>query len=110
MKIISNGQFEQEVLNSANPVFVDFWATWCGPCNVMAPVVEEVAKEFEGKVDFVKVDVDQSKELATKYNVMSIPDFIIFQNGKVLAQLSGILSKESLRKYIQNYVKEELKA
>jgi thioredoxin 1 len=110
MRIISNGQFEQEVLNSANPVFVDFWATWCGPCNVMVPVVEDVAKEFEGKVDFVKVDVDQSKELATKYNVMSIPDFIIFQNGKVLAQLSGILSKESLRKYIQNYSKVELKA
>ena len=110
MKIISNEKFEQEVLNSANPVFVDFWATWCGPCNVMVPVVEEVAREFEGKVDFVKVDVDQSKELATKYNVMSIPDFIIFQNGKVLAQLSGILSKESLRKYIQNYLKGELKA
>lgn len=110
MKIISNEKFEQEVLNSANPVFVDFWATWCGPCNVMVPVVEEVAREFEGKVDFVKVDVDQSKELATKYNVMSIPAFILFQNRKVLAQLSGILSKEALRKYIQNYVEEELEA
>lgn len=110
MKIISNEQFEQEVLNSTNPVFVDFWATWCGPCNVMVPIFEEVAKEFEGKVDFVKVDLDQNKELATKYNVRSIPAFIIFQNGKVLSQRSGILSKEALRKYIQNYVRGELKA
>jgi len=74
-EITSTQQFEQEVLNSANPVFVDFWATWCGPCQMVSPIVEELAKEYEDKVNFVKVDVDQNKELASKYNILINPFF-----------------------------------
>ena len=88
-EITSTQQFEEEVLNSSKPVFVDFWAEWCGPCRAVSPAVEEVSKEYDGKVDFVKVNVDQNNELASKYNVFSIPTLAIFQNGKVIAQQAG---------------------
>ncbi len=109
MQNITKEQWDQ-VTSSEKPVFVDFWATWCGSCNVMTPIVEELAKEYEGKADFVKVNVDQNKELAKKYNIISIPAFVIFQNGKVIAQHSGVASKESVSGYIHNNIKEGLKA
>ncbi len=109
-EITSTQQFEQEVLNSNHPVFVDFWATWCGPCQMVSPIVEELAKEYKDKVNFVKVDVDQNKELASKYNIMSIPTLAIFRNGQVVAQTAGAGSKESLRNYIDKNIQTEASA
>ena len=79
-------QWQNEVINSDKPVFVDFWAEWCGPCRLVSPAVEELSKEYEGKVNFVKVNVDDNNELASKYNVFSIPTLAIFRDGKVIAQ------------------------
>ncbi len=108
MRNISQEQWEQEVVNSDKPVFVDFWATWCGPCKIISPIVEELAKEYEGKVDFVKVDVDQNRELASKYNIRSIPTLAIFRNGQVVAQAAGAASKESIRTYIDKNIQTEV--
>ncbi len=110
MRNISQEQWEQEVVNSDKPVFVDFWAAWCGPCRIISPLVEELAKEYEGKVDFVKVDVDQNRELASKYNIRSIPTLAIFRNGQVVAQAAGAASKESIRTYIDKNIQTEVSA
>ena len=110
MKNISKEQWEQEVINSDKPVFVDFWATWCGPCGIVAPIVEELAKDYEGKVNFVKVNVDQNKELASKYNIFSIPTLAIFRNGQVVSQADGAASKESIRNFIDKNIQTEVSA
>ena len=109
-EIKSTQQFEQDVLNSNHPVFVDFWTTWCGPCQMVSPIVEELAKEYEDIVNFVKVDVDQNKELASKYNILSIPTLAIFRNGQVVAQAAGARSKESIRTYINKNIQTEASA
>ncbi len=110
MRNISQEQWEQEVVNSDKPVFVDFWATWCGPCRIISPIVEELAKEYEGKVNFVKVDVDQNRELARENNISSIPTLAIFRNGQVVAQAAGAASKESIRTYIDKNIQMEASA
>lgn len=103
MELILNEQtFDKEVLKSAEPVMVDFWATWCGPCKVMLPVVEELAKELSGKPYKIgKVNVDENGVLAGKYNVMSIPTFIFFKGGKEQARLMGAQSKDKLLKTLE---------
>jgi thioredoxin 1 len=101
-EIKNSQQFEQQVLNSANPVFVDFWAEWCGPCRSVSPVVEELSGEYDGKVDFVKVNVDENGELAQKYNVFSIPTLAIFKNGEVVSQKVGASTKESYKTMIDS--------
>ena len=103
-EITSTQQFEQEVLNSSKPVFVDFWAEWCGPCRMVSPTVEELSGEYEGKVDFVKVNVDQNNELSQKYGIFSIPTLAIFENGKVIAQTAGAASKDKIRSYIDSNI------
>ena len=92
--------WETDVMNSSLPVFVDFWAEWCGPCRMVSPVVEELATEYEGKVSFVKVNVDEANELASKYNVFSIPTLAIFSKGQVVSQQVGAASKESYKNMI----------
>ena len=92
--------WETDVMSSSIPVFVDFWAEWCGPCRMVSPVVEELSEEFSGKVDFVKVNVDQANEIASKYNVFSIPTLAIFSKGQIVAQQVGAASKESYKNMI----------
>lgn len=95
MKITSEN-FEKEVLNSEVPVLVDFFAIWCGPCKMMSPVVEELAKEMEGKAKVYKVDTDEEQNLAIKYGIMSIPTFIVFKNGEPAGKAVGMRNKEEL--------------
>ncbi|MFQ5573771.1 MAG: thioredoxin [Nitrosopumilaceae archaeon] len=97
-------QWQNEVINSEKPVFVDFWAEWCGPCRIVSPTVEELSKDYNDKVNFVKVNVDENNELASKYNIFSIPTLAIFRDGKIIAQTAGAASKESLRTYIDKHL------
>ena len=101
-EITSTQEFEQEVLNSSNPVFVDFWAEWCGPCRAVSPTIEELSNEYQGKLDFVKVNVDQNSDLAQKYNVFSIPTLTIFRDGEIVSQKMGAASKESFKTMIDS--------
>ena len=97
MKIkLSSENFEKEVLKSEKSVLVDFYADWCGPCNAMAPVIEELATELEEKAKVGKINVDENSDIAVKYNVMSIPTLIIFKNGKEEKRLVGLRDKEEL--------------
>ena len=90
---LSSENFKEEVLNSEKPVLVDFYADWCGPCNAMAPVIEELAKELEGKAKVGKINVDENSDIAVEYNVMSIPTLIVFKNGKEEKRLVGLRDK-----------------
>ena len=88
--------FEEEVLKSELPVLVDFFAVWCGPCQMMAPVIEEMAKELEGKVKIGKMNVDESPQTAEKYSIMSIPTLILFKDGQVVKTFQGFRTKEDI--------------
>lgn len=88
--------FTDEVINSDIPVLVDFWATWCGPCRMIAPIIEELASEFDGKVKVCKVNVDEEMELALQYRVESIPLLLLFKDGKVVNKLVGLNDKEEI--------------
>jgi len=102
MLMITDKNFEDEVVNSKIPVLVDFWAFWCGPCQMVGPIVEELAKEFEGKVKIGKLNVDENPQVAVKYNVMSIPTVIFFKEGKEVARQIGLESKETYLKLISS--------
>ena len=93
---VTEQSFDEQVLQSSLPVLVDFAAEWCGPCKMMAPILEEVAQELDGKIDIAKIDVDQAQTLAGKYNVMSIPNLMIFKDGKVVEQMKGAMAKDQL--------------
>lgn len=94
--IITKENFEKEVLKSDIPVLVDFWATWCGPCRMLAPIVEEIANENAGKIKVGKIDVDQQPELAMQFRVASIPTLMLFREGKVVAQSLGYKPKAQI--------------
>jgi thioredoxin 1 len=98
--VFNDDNFESEVLKSKEPVLVDFFAEWCGPCKMMAPVIEEIAKETEGKFKVGKINVDESPDAAEKYGVMSIPTLILFKEGEVSKTLVGLRSKEDIIKEI----------
>jgi thioredoxin 1 len=93
---LSETNFEQEVLKANTPVLVDFWAVWCGPCKMIAPIVDELAVEYEGKLKIGKVDVDNHQQIAMQYGIRSIPTLLIFKDGKVVEQIVGAAPKKSL--------------
>ena len=101
---ITDYNFDEEVSSSQTPVLVDYWATWCGPCKMVSPIVEEVATEFEGKLKGGKLDVDTNQASAAKQNVMSIPTLLIFKEGQVVAQQVGALSKTQLTEFIETHL------
>ena len=98
---VTDNNFEAEVLQSATPVLVDFSATWCGPCKKLEPVVHEIAGEFEGRLKVVKVDVDQARQTAAKFGVMSVPTVFLFKAGEVKDQHVGLASKGMLADKVQ---------
>jgi thioredoxin 1 len=99
--VLTKENFEEEVLKSEIPVLVDFWATWCGPCKAMAPILEEIASENTGKLKVVKLDVDSQSALAQQYGVMSMPTFMVFKGGKRVAQVIGAMPKSQLMGVVQ---------
>ena len=101
MTILTSENFDREVLNSDKPVVVDFWATWCGPCRMLAPVIEEIANEYAGKVKVGKVNVDDERELALEYGVSSIPTVMVFQNGEVKETSVGYRPKEEIEQLLK---------
>ncbi len=93
---ITSKNFEEEVSKSELPVLLDFWATWCGPCKMVSPIVDEVANEVEGKAKVGKINVDEEQELASAFQIMSIPTLVVIQNGKLVKQAVGVRSKAEI--------------
>ena len=98
--IVGEDNFQSVVLQSKSPVMVDFWAQWCGPCLASAPVLEELAKEYAGKMDFAKVDVDANGPLAAKYGIAAIPTMLVFKGGQPVQQITGYKPKKELKKVL----------
>ncbi len=95
---VGDANFQSEVLESDKPVIVDFWAAWCGPCRMVSPIVEEIASEYGDKVKVAKLNVDENKETATRYGIMSIPTILLFKNGDIAKQVVGAMPKSALVK------------
>ena len=102
IKHVSDATFETDVVNSGQPVLVDYWAEWCGPCKMIAPILEEVAADYDGKLSIAKVDVDQNQATAAKFGIRGIPTLMLFKNGAVVATKVGALSKSQLTAFIDS--------
>ena len=104
IKHISDASFEADVLKSDRPVLVDFWAEWCGPCKAIAPILEEIAKEYDGKISIAKLDVDANQTIPAKFGIRGIPTLILFKNGVVAAQKVGAMAKGQLTSFIDSNI------
>ncbi len=101
---ISDAEFDNEVLNSSEPVLIDYWAEWCGPCKMIAPILEEVAEEYNGKLRVVKINIDDNPLTPPKYNIRGIPTLMLFKNGNVEATKVGSVSKSQLTAFIDGHI------
>ncbi len=99
---ISDQSFKDEVLSSNEPVLVDFWAEWCGPCRSLTPIVEELSEEFKGKVKVAKIDIDANQEVSVEYGIRNIPTLLFFKNGQVVDKVVGVQPKEKLAERLQS--------
>jgi thioredoxin len=102
MKNVNSANFKESVLDSTKPVLVDFWAEWCGPCKVLGPVLEEISGLVSDKIEIVKLNVDESRDLAAEYGIRGIPTMMIFQNGKVISTMVGNQPKDEILRSIQS--------
>ncbi len=101
---LQDNTFEQEVLKSETPVLVDFWAVWCGPCKALAPTVDEIARDYKGKVKVAKLDVDHAQQTAQKFGIRSIPTLLLFKGGRVVDTIVGAVPKSKLAAAVQKVV------
>ncbi len=101
---VDEAKFEEMVIKADKPVMVDFWAIWCKPCLIVAPIVDELAEEYDGKVNFFKVDVDQNPKIAATYGIMSIPTLLIFKNGEPVSNVVGARPKAELQKTLESVI------
>lgn len=104
MKAINENQFSEEVIKENLPVLVDFWAPWCGPCRALGPILEDLSTDYEGKIKFVKINVDENPEISGKYKIMSIPTVKIFKNGEIVEDMVGLKSKLELERILNKHI------
>ncbi|MDP7527540.1 MAG: thioredoxin TrxA [Candidatus Marinimicrobia bacterium] len=104
IKVVSDASFETDVVNSSQPVLVDFWAEWCGPCKALSPVLDEIANEYDGRVRIVKVNVDENAQIPPKYGIRGIPTMLLFKDGVVEATKVGALSKANLSAFLDSNI------
>ncbi len=104
IKVVTDDSFESDVVNSSQAVLVDFWAPWCGPCKALAPVLDEIASEYDGKVTIAKINVDENDQSPQKYGVRGIPTMLVFKDGEVVATKMGALSKAELSAFIDSNI------
>ena len=104
MADVTDATFQDQVLKAKNPVLVDFWAPWCGPCKIVKPIVEELAKEYTGKIDVLEMNVDDNPEVSGQYGVMSIPTLMVFKNGQPVKSAIGAQPKEALKHMIDESI------
>ena len=102
---VNDGNFEQEVINSDIPVLVDFWAEWCGPCRMIAPTIEEIAKEFSGRVKVCKLNVEEAAQTSSTYGIMNIPTLMIFKDGEIVEKIVGAVSKNDISAKLEEHTK-----
>lgn len=98
--VLNKDNFEQEVINSDKPVIIDYWASWCGPCRMVAPIMEDLSEEYDGKAKICKVNVDEENDLAMKFRIMSIPTIMLYKNGQMVERVVGARSKEEFKKLL----------
>ncbi len=101
---VNSDIFEQEVIKSDVPVVVDFWATWCGPCRKLSPVIDEIAQGYEGKVKFTKLNVEQNKDIATKYSISGIPCLLVFKEGEAVERMTGLMPKSTIISNVDKHI------
>lgn len=101
---LTDASFEAEVLKAETPVLVDFWAPWCGPCRMMAPTIDQLAKELHGKVKVAKMNVDENNKFAQQFGIMSIPTFLVFKDGKVVEQMVGVMDKDDMKEKLEKHI------